>query len=138
MRVFLKKHWRKIAIAGVSLPIVGYLALCLSIGLGVHQAVSRAQSVFPGDPVSALVSVVTSAEAELSERNRAIWALGQLGAPAALPVLQSLLTGEQCDHNSKLCQHELEKAVKGCSGCRNIGVVIWRHEYLGAFGASGG
>jgi hypothetical protein len=130
MRVFLKKHWRKFAIALVSLPVVGYLALCLFIGLGVHGAASDAQTQFPGNSVAALISVATSEEAQLSRRNRAIWALGQLGASEALPILQSLVSNELCDHESKICQHELEQAILGCSGGTNIGAVVWRHGDL--------
>jgi len=130
MKGFLKRHWRKITLAAISLPILGLLALCLIIGAGVRGAVKDAQSGFPGDPVTALISVATSEEASLSERDRAIWALGQLGAPEALPVLQSMATGEQCDHKSKICQYELEKAIEGCSGGTNVGAVIWRHGDL--------
>jgi hypothetical protein len=127
---FLKKHWRKLVLVAVSAPLLGYLGLCLVIGSGVLQAVSAAQSRFPGDPVTALASVVTSEDTSLSERNRSIWALGQLGSPKALPVLQSLVRDELCDHESKICQYELEKAIEGCSGSPNIGAVIWRQGKL--------
>ncbi len=130
MHGFLRKHWRKIVLAAIGLPITAYLGLCLIIGLGVHRAVSNAQAHFPGDPVTALESVATSANASLSDRNRAIWALGQLGSPEALPVLQSLVTGEPCDHETKICQHDVESAIAACSGGVNIGAVIWRHGDL--------
>lgn len=130
MRGFLKKHWRKVTLAAIGFPIVGFLALCLVIGLGVRFAVSNAQSHFPGNPVTALVSVATSEEAGLSERNRSIWALGQLGVPEALPALRSLVTGEPCDHESRICQYELEKAIEACSGSFNISAVVWRHGDL--------
>lgn len=130
MQGFLKKHWRKIAVAVVSVPIVGYLVLCLVIGLGVRGAVSDAQSRFPGDPVTALISVATSEEIGISDRNRAIWALGQLGAGEALPNLQAMVSNERCDHESRICQYELEKAIEACSGSTNIGAVIWRHGDL--------
>jgi hypothetical protein len=66
----------------------------------------------------------------LSERNRSIWALGQLGSPDALPALKSLVTDEPCDHETKICQHEVVKAIEGCSGSYNMGAVIWRHGDL--------
>jgi len=130
MQVFLKKHWLKFVAAFVSLPIVGFLALCIFIGLGVRGAVADAQAHFPGDSVAALISMATSEDAQLSDRNRAIWALGQLGSSEALPALQSLVSNELCDHDSKICQHELEKAIEGCSGSTNIGAIIWRHGEL--------
>ena len=130
MKGFLKKHWRKVVLVVVCAPFVGYLALCLIIGLGVRNAVSDAQSSFPRDPVTALISVATNEEAKLSERNRAIWALGQLGSPEALPTLHVLVTGEKCDHDELICQREVETAIEACSGSTNIGAMIWRHGEL--------
>ena len=80
--------------------------------------------------MTALIEVATSDEADISDRNRAIWALGQLGSSRALPALQSLLTGGPCDHDKLICQHEVESALKGCDGSLNIGAVIWRHGDL--------
>jgi hypothetical protein len=134
MRVFLKNHWLKLVIGIASLPFVGYLVLCFFIGIGVRGAVSDAQSRFEGDPVAALISVSTSEEASLRDRNRAIWALGQLGSGEALPTLQALVSNELCDHDSKICQYELEKAIEACSGGPNIGAVIWRHGDLAVAG----
>ncbi len=34
MNRFLKKHWGKIALAVIGIPVVGYFVLCLSIGVG--------------------------------------------------------------------------------------------------------
>ena len=130
MNGFWKRHWPKIALAAAGLPVVGYFVLCLSIGSGVRNAVSDAQSLFPGDPVQALISVATSDEAALPDRNRAVWALGQLGSAEALPVLQSLETDQRCDHEASICQHEVEKAIEGCSGNPNIGAWVWRHGEL--------
>ena len=137
MRVFHGKHWRKITLAAVSLPIVGFLVLCVAIGFGVRGAVSNAQSRFPGDPVSALIAVATDEQEGISERNRAIWALGQLGSPEALPVLESLATGGSCDHDRLICQKEVSKAIEACSGGTNLGAMIWRHGEL-AVASDGG
>lgn len=131
MSSFLKRHWPKIALAAVGLPVVGYFVICFSIGFGVRGAVSDAQSRFAGGPVQALISVATSEEASLSDRNRAIWALGQLGSAEALPTLQSLETSELCDHETSICQHEVEKAIETCcSSSPNLGAWVWRHGKL--------
>ena len=132
MNRFLKKHWGKIALAVIGIPVVGYFVLCLSIGVGVRNAVSDAQSRFPGDPAGALIAVATSDEASLKDRNRAIWALGQRGSPEALPILQTLETSEKCDHETSICQHEVDQAIEGCSGVPNIGAWVWRHGKLAA------
>jgi len=71
----------------------------------------------PGDDVAALVDFMNSPEQSLRDRNhKAIWTLGQLRDPKALPALESVYTGESCDHDSSLCQYELEKAIKLCGG----------------------
>lgn len=138
MRGFLKKHWRKLGLAAIALPILAFLGLCLVIGMGVRGAVSHAQEGFPGDPVTALISVATSEEIKIADRDRAIWALGQLGSPEALPTLQSMVTDGTCDHESLICQYELEKAIAACSGGPNIGAVIWRHGDLAVADKGGG
>ena len=130
VREFLGKHWRKITVAAICLPVVGYLVLGLAIGHGVRGAVSNAQTQFPGDPVSALITVATDEQADISERNQAIWALGQLGSTEALPALQAMVTEKPCDHDKLICQKEVASAIEACSGATNIGWVIWRHGDL--------
>ena len=38
MTSFLKKHWRKIVLVIISIPVVGYFVICISIGFGVRHA----------------------------------------------------------------------------------------------------
>jgi len=52
----------------------------------------------------------------LAERNRAVWALGELEDRAALPVLRHYHTGARCDHAAGLCQYELGKAIQKIEG----------------------
>jgi len=47
-----------------------------------------------------------------SANNHAFWALGQLGDKRALPFLRKLLTGEPCDHETNLCQGEIQEAIQ--------------------------
>jgi hypothetical protein len=132
MRRFFRKHWRKVGLIAMGVPLAGYIVIGLVIGQQVRSAVSRAQSRFPGESVMALTSVASSDRIDLSERNRAIWALGQLGVPEALPVLESLRTGTECDHDSFVCQYELAKAIKLCSGDLNISAAVWRYGEIAA------
>jgi hypothetical protein len=67
---------------------------------------------FPGDRVAALAAVVECGECSLQDRNHAVWALGQLEAERALPVLQKYYDGERCTHSTRVCQHELGKAIR--------------------------
>jgi HEAT repeat protein len=129
---WLGRHWRKLLLAGIGGVLLAYVALSLLIGHQVGSAIAAAQARQGGGSVTALLAVVRSSEAPLEERNRAIWALGQLGAREALPELETLLTGEACDHEHELCQRELRKAVALCSGGTNVGAVVWRHGDLAA------
>jgi len=69
-----------------------------------------------GDDVAAMLDYVQSDRHSLSERNGAVRALGQTRDPRALPVLEGYLTSESCDHDRRLCQHELGKAISLCKG----------------------
>ena len=132
MLKFLGKHWRVIGLSIVCVFVVGYVATSLTIGRQVERVVSLAQSQFEGEPTDALMSLALSEAAPFAERNRAIWALGQLGAKEALPALESLIASLDCDHPSSICQYELGKAIELCSGSFNVGAVVWRHGELAA------
>ena len=67
-------------------------------------------------------------DAHLYRRNnRAIWALGQLGDPRALPFLRSLATGQPCDHETNICQGEVSKAIQkaGTQLILNLPEFLW-------------
>jgi len=60
---------------------------------------------------------VESDEKTFRQRNKAIWALGQLADSQALPVLKSYYTGKVPANESldkSISQYELEKAIKWC------------------------
>jgi len=106
------------------------LVLCVVLGgaaLGVilwrihrsvqeHCAIAQEAHPHPGDDVTALVEFMKSDAHPLRERNLTIWTLGRLRDPKALPALESVYTGELCEHDKFLCQYELEKAIKLCGG----------------------
>lgn len=96
------------------------------IGSGVHAASEAALLERPGDRALALMAYVESPRHTLRERNRAVWALGQLGDARALPLLEKHFTGRECEHGRALCQHELRKAIRLCRGATNISAFIWR------------
>ena len=59
--------------------------------------------------------------------NRYIWALGQLGDKRALPFLKSLVTGEPCDHETNLCQGEIQEAIQKLETNQfNLPKFLWR------------
>lgn len=130
MASWLAKHGWPLVIGGIVIIAGAYLATSLVIGRQVESAIAAAQLRHDGEPVAALIAAATDGELELAQRNRAIWALGQLGAPEAVPVLESLRTGEPCDHEHAVCQREVAKGLDGCRGSFNAGAIVWRHGDL--------
>jgi hypothetical protein len=108
------------------LLLFAYGSVCLIIGAGVGDAMTRALERFPENGTDALIFVAGSADFTLKARNRAIWALGQIGDVRALGRLESLRTGKPCDHGAAVCQHELRKAIRQCRGGVNITRWAWK------------
>ncbi len=121
---------RKRIMAGAALVVIlllgAFIAVGVSIGSGVREASAAAVDEYGGTRVDALMAVVDSPEHSLSERNRAVWALGQLGDPRALPTLERHRTGAPCDHARFICQHEIDKALRACRGSTNVAAFLWR------------
>lgn len=128
----LRHRWRRSIALAITLLIVGFVATSMIIGGQVRATMAAAQKAQPGNGVAALMAVANSAGAPVAERNRAIWALGQLGVRAALPMLSSLSTGAGCHHDTEICQHEVAKAMALCDGGFNVGALVWRHGRLAA------
>ena len=110
---------KRILIGAVLLSLaamVGFGAVlgCIEFSLRDACALAQAAHAHRGDDVSALIAFVQASDHSLKDRNRAVWALGRLGDPRALAVLESYRTGQDCNHGQALCQHELEKAIKYC------------------------
>ncbi len=129
-RVFRRQPLRVILIP-LAVVLAIYVGIGIWIGRDVRSAAREAQTRFTGAPVTALCALVADQHAGYELRNRAVWALGQLGDPAALPVLEPLYTGAECHHDSALCQHELRKAILGCRGGVNVTALVWRRGMAG-------
>jgi len=121
-----KRAARILVCAGFSVVLLGLLVVVLSIGAGVRRYSDEARKAFPGDRVTALMSLVECESCTLSERNHAVWALGQLADSRALPVLRKRYTGGTCDHTCALCQYELGKALRLVERGRNPSAFLWR------------
>ena len=113
--------WRRGIAAFVVLAALAFGGSSWLIAEGVHAVTEAALRDQPGDRVLALVAYVESPAHTLRDRNRAVWALGRLGDARALPILQKHFTGAKCDHARRLCQYELRKAIKLCSGPTLVG-----------------
>ncbi len=104
---------------GLAFILVAFVMICLSIKSGVKEISAMAVQEYQGERVEALIAFVESENHSLRQRNRAVWALGQIGDRRALPVLRGFYTAGPCDHDRALCQHELQKAIKLCEGSFN-------------------
>lgn len=122
--------WRKWAIRIPAILVTALLALVFivesMIGSGVRRFSQMAQEQFPGDRVASLIQMVECQSRDLRDRNHAVWALGQLADRRALPVLEKYYTGEKCDHQHKICQYELKKALRLVRSGHNSEAFLWR------------
>jgi len=72
---------------------------------------------FGGDCVEASILKLNSNKSTIREKNDAIWVLGQLADPRALPTLEMYYTGvsnEKEPLDEVVSQYELKKAIKWC------------------------
>lgn len=106
-----------IALVLVLAALVTTVALRASITGSLRDIAAQARHASPAAPddVTALLAWVEDETLPVAERNRGVWALGQLRDPRALPLLHSLEV-ETCRHGEDICQHELQKAVALCEG----------------------
>ena len=95
----------------ILLLIVAFLGAKIWINSEVQNMAKEAQNEFKLDKVESLIAYVESENYTLGQRNNAVWALGNLKDKRALPFLQMLYTGEECNHQEALCQYEIKKAI---------------------------
>ena len=94
--------------------LLGLLRWKIQSSLDQYCAIAQAVHPHPGDAVAALLDYVQSDSHTLRERNLAVWALGQARDSRALSIIERYFSGEKCDHDSNLCQSELNKAIMLC------------------------
>lgn len=110
-------RWLKIFLVIVLVLAAGAVgAGYWGIQSAVRGAVDLAQEKHPhaGDDAAALAAYVDASQHPFEKRNRAVWALGRLGDAKALPTLKRHFDGKPCDHEKRLCQYELAKAINQC------------------------
>lgn len=108
-----------------------FIVTCTTIGESVNQKCEVAQVKYNGDCVESLTMLLDDESNTFSDRNSAIWALGQLGDERALETLNKYYTGDIPDReplNAGISQYELKKAIKLCEGSFNISALIWRSK----------
>lgn len=101
----------------------------LVIGNSVKDACQISQTKYQGDCVSSLVVFIDDENNSFQEKNRAIWALGQMGDKKGLIVLEKNYTGMEKKReplDDGLSQYELRKAIGLIKGGNNITAFVWR------------
>jgi hypothetical protein len=126
-----RRTWLFVTGAVLAVAVVGAFGLQWWIRMDVRVTADAAATEFSGDRVQALARLVDCERCPLNRRNRAVWALGEMGDAAALPTLREHYTGAPCDHDTALCQYELDKAIRKIEG--NWGL---RDSFRRAFGAA--
>ena len=93
----MRRKWGWYIIRGFVILVIVLFAIVaiaeLLIGSGVRASCQTAQAHFPGKRVEALIAMVECESCNMQDRNHAVWALGQLDDPRALPVLEKLIPG---------------------------------------------
>lgn len=129
----MKKETKNLVIYFISIGVIivaFFFLLSVSIiGYSVKEYCQMAQAKYEGDCVNVLISYLEDENNDMSNRNSAVWALGQLGDKRALPVLESYYTGyngERCNRSQELSQLELKRAIGYMHGNLNITPFFWR------------
>ena len=118
-----------LAILGISLFVMLFVVSSSWIGYNVKNKCTSAISHYGGDCVEALSTQLLDDSLDYGTRNSTIWALGEIGDRRALPVLESLFTGDIPAHGSwdgSLSQYELQKAIKLIRSGFNLTHWAWR------------
>ena len=128
----LRKILFRIILAVFIVFVVVILSLSLWIELELKKTCVKAIEKYPSDKVEALMmSLETDTyglDVNLYKENlRIIWALGQLGDKQALPFLKDLQTGKPCDHETNICQEEIQNAIDKLERDQfNLPKFLWR------------
>lgn len=126
----LKQKLFYITAVGFGIFLLFFVITCTWIGYEVKSQCQEAKRQYKKDCTESLITLLLDEKQSYRSRNSAIWALGQLGDKRALPVLQSLYTGniparEPLDE--MISQYELKKAINLSSGGLNITAFVWRN-----------
>ena len=107
------------------LMVLGVGGVIVLIRSDLQQYSDEAIARFPGGRVQALVARVECNTCAMQDRNHAVWALGQMRVEQALPVLREYYDGRKCTHETRLCQYELEKAIRMIETKEERSGLVW-------------
>ena len=119
--------------------LLGFITLFIFYGITcwvifseVKSICEMAQPQFDGDKVDATIALLQSEKISFVQKNKAVYALGQIGDKKALPALHSQVTGipceKPCPKHKYVCQYNLQTAIRGCSG--KFSLTRWMYRFL--------
>ncbi len=128
----MRKLLKYVLWGSLATVFICYGVLCWLIFGEVKSTTSLAQDRFGGTPVEATIALLNSEATSFELKNKAVYALGQIGDAQALPALQAQVTGvpcpKPCTKNGYICQYDLEKAIKECQG--QFSATRWMYRFL--------
>lgn len=128
----MRPNWGKytVGVLVILVPVLFTIVAVaeLLIGSGVRTYSKKAQTYFHGKRVEALIAMVESESCNLQDRNDAVWTLGQLDDPRALPVLEKYYKGAKGYQPNNLSQNRLRIALRHLRHEDNnrLESVLWR------------
>lgn len=103
----------------ITIFLISFVVSLIRIHSCVKSICIKAKNEYKRDCVVSLIEYIKSGNHTYREKNRAIWALGQIADKKALPFLTELNNSipkqKKCVHDNSLCKHEIEKATKWCT-----------------------
>ena len=131
-----KTTLRKFILSVILIGLVAFIILfAISLSMifsGVKSICEIASNKFENDNVEALISLIESDEFSFKQKNKAIWALGQIGDRKALPLLRKLDTDEiqkkPLNSNKYIVQYSVEKAIRQINS--DFIVTRWMYRWL--------
>ena len=131
MKKLLNKNFIVLVISlGLALAVFIFLISVNIIGSSVKAKCQLAKEKYGDSCLESLIAWLDDESNSYKSRNEAIWALGELGDEAALPVLEKYYTGQIPDREplaAGISQYELKKAVNLASGGFNATAFFWRY-----------
>ena len=129
----MKSHKIKTIIKYFSVIIISIFFISLAISFfGIYSSVKeiciKAKNEYNKDCVISLILFIESDEHSIREKNKAVWALGQLADSRSLPFLNELKKSSSTDMlklDTDISQYEVKKAIKWCT---NGNITKWMYR----------
>jgi hypothetical protein len=119
LRLLFRKNQQEVCMKYLRALLI-FVIILITLTVGIHLFAGfllrgfshKAQTQFPGTRVEALIAMLECNSCNTRDRNWAIWALGQLDDPRALPVLEKYYVGIKGNNPQNLDQEKLQDEIR--------------------------